>query len=217
MKITWVTRSFLDYRIPIYQEINRLCGNQLTVIYFKDVVPLRCQEKLQKIIGDRAIGLTGEIRLSGKKNQPLSSLKKNKIRIPIQRGLIKKLRKTNPEVMIGDGFFQWSYVLLWLRFWKRIPLVICYEGTNYTERNTHFIRTLYRTLAVRWIDRICCNGIQSAEYIVSLGYPNDRISLGNMTVDTVSLQKKSKEYLMSDKIKLKKELKLNNRGVSFCR
>ena len=36
MKITWVTRSFLDYRIPVYQELNKLCGRNLTVIYYKD-------------------------------------------------------------------------------------------------------------------------------------------------------------------------------------
>ena len=57
MKITWVTRSFLDYRIPVYEAINSLSNNNLTVIYFKDVVPDRCQIKLGVILGNRAIGL----------------------------------------------------------------------------------------------------------------------------------------------------------------
>ena len=47
MRITWVTRSFLDYRIPVYAELNRLCGNQLTVIYCADVVSERTQKKLR--------------------------------------------------------------------------------------------------------------------------------------------------------------------------
>ena len=108
MKITWVTRSFLDYRIPVYEAINTLCNNNLTVIYFKDVVPERCQNKLKLILGERAIGLSGELRIGGKKNQPLSSIKRNGIRIPIQPGLIRKIKNTNPDVILSDGFFQWT-------------------------------------------------------------------------------------------------------------
>ena len=76
MRITWVTRSFLDYRIPVFAELNRLCGEQLTVIFFRDVVPERCIRKLEHEIGGRAVGLTGEFRFSGRKNAPLSTLKK---------------------------------------------------------------------------------------------------------------------------------------------
>lgn len=47
MKITWVTRSFLDYRIPVYQELNKLCGRNLTVIYYKDIPPERTQKKIK--------------------------------------------------------------------------------------------------------------------------------------------------------------------------
>ena len=49
MKITWVTRSFLDYRIPVYQELNKLCGRNLTVIYYKDIPPERTQKKITLI------------------------------------------------------------------------------------------------------------------------------------------------------------------------
>jgi glycosyltransferase involved in cell wall biosynthesis len=215
MRITWVTRSFLDYRIPVYQEIDRLCGNKLTVIYYKDVVPLRCQEKLHRIIGDRAIGLTGEFRLIGNKNQAVSSATKNIIRIPFQRGLISTIKKTNPDIMIGDGLFQWTYSVLWLRFWKKIPLVVCYEGTKHTERNIKYIQHIYRKIVVRWINKICCNGTQSAEYISSLGYLKENIRLGNMAADTVSLQENIAAFSNEDKIQLKKTLKLNEKVFLF--
>ena len=55
MKITWVTRSFLDYRIPVYQELNKLCGRNLTVIYYKDTPPERTQKKIKEVLGDKAI------------------------------------------------------------------------------------------------------------------------------------------------------------------
>ena len=54
MKITWVTRSFLDYRIPVYQELNKLCGRNLTVIYYKDIPPERTQKKIKEVLGDKA-------------------------------------------------------------------------------------------------------------------------------------------------------------------
>lgn len=38
MKITWVTRSFLDYRIPVFKALDEMCGHQLTVVYYKDTL-----------------------------------------------------------------------------------------------------------------------------------------------------------------------------------
>ncbi len=209
MKITWVVRSFLDYRIPIYSEINRLCGNQLTVIYYADVVPNRCQEKLKAILGERSIGLSGEFRLAGKKTQALSSAKKSGIRIPIQPGLVKEIKKNNPELLLSDGFFQWTYAALWLRFWRKIPHLMLYEGTEHTERNAGKIRTLYRKLASRLIDHISCNGTLSARYVASLGYPGDKIHLGNMTADTEGLTKMKTQFTAEEILKLKTRLGLN--------
>lgn len=97
MRITWVTRSFLDYRIPVYKALDELCGNNLTVIYNGDVVPRRCQEKLRDVLGDRAIPLTGEKRLSGVECDNATMANKG-FRIPIQKGLIKKSGKQNPRL-----------------------------------------------------------------------------------------------------------------------
>lgn len=106
MRITWVTRSFLDYRIPVYKELNRLCGNQLTLIYYRDVVPERVQHKIETVLGARAIALTGEWRLSGKQSSPISDLKRKGVRIPFQPGLLRTLKDSAPDVMISDGFFN---------------------------------------------------------------------------------------------------------------
>lgn len=209
MRITWITRSFLDYRIPIYKEINRLSGHSLTVIYYAEVVPQRCQEKLHAILGERAIGLSGEFRLSGKKSQPLSSAKKNRIRIPIQPGLIKEIKKSNPEILLSDGFFQWTYAALWLRLWRKIPHLMLYEGTEHTERNAGKLRTLYRKLASKLIDQISCNGTLSANYVASLGYPEAKIRQGNMAADTENLLKMQSQFSKEERLKLKNKLGLN--------
>lgn len=209
MKITWVTRSFLDYRIPVYSEINRLCGNRLTVIYFSDVVPKRCQDKLNVILGERAIGLTGEVRLSGKKIQPISNLKRNGIRLPYQPDLINKIKESEPDIILSDGFFQWTYAALWLRKWKKIPHVMCYEGTKHTERNAGWLRTTYRKISSKWIDYIMCNGALSAEYLKSIGYPENKLGMGNMTADSKKLSEDLAGFSDNQKQFLKQQLKLN--------
>ena len=187
MRITWVTRSFLDYRIPVFAELDRLCGGRLTVIFYRDVVPERCIGKLREIIGDRAVALTGELRLTGKKSAPVSSLKRQGIRIPWQPGLLKACRESRPEVLISDGFFQWTYAALLLRMFCRIPHVMCYEPTAHTERRAGFLRTCYRKIASLAIDAICCNGKLCKEYTMSLGIPERKISIGNMAADSENL------------------------------
>ena len=68
MNITWITRSFLDYRVPVYNELNRLVGDRLTVIYYGDVVPERVRREVENALGPNAIALNGEIRFSGRKS-----------------------------------------------------------------------------------------------------------------------------------------------------
>lgn len=189
MRITWVTRSFLDYRIPVYEEINRLCGNQLTVIYFSDVVPQRCQDKLKSILGKQAKGLTGELRLGGKKIENQAYANTGWLRIPLRPGLTRILKKTNPDIILSDGFFQWTYAALFANFLWQIPHIMCYERTLHTERNVSIIRTIGRKIAMKFINAICCNGIQTKKYLLNLGYPTDQLFLGNMSADSKEMQK----------------------------
>lgn len=188
MRITWVTRSFLDYRIPIYKEINRLCGNQLTVIFYGEVVPQRCQDKLRSILGDRAIGLNGEIRIGGKKRENQVFANSNGIRIPLRPGLINKVKKTKPDIILSDGFFQWSYAALVNNAIFGTPHLMLYERTSHTERNVSKIRIFARKLATRYISAISCNGIQTEEYLLKFGYPKKRLFIGNMAADSAGLQ-----------------------------
>lgn len=189
MNITWTTRSFLDYRIPVYAELDNLCGHHFSLVYNAEVVPERCQNRIHEILGDRAIGLSGEIRLSGKKSAPISSVSRKGIRIPFQPNLLKTVRETRPDVTVSDGFFQWTYAPLLLRFLNHIPHVMCYEPTKHTEKHAQFFRTWYRKFASRWIDHICCNGSLCKEYTMALGYPESKISTGQMAADSEQLAK----------------------------
>lgn len=215
MRITWVTRSFLDYRIPIYKEINRLCGNNLYLIYNEEIVPEHLTQIMKNELGERCIPLKGEIRLVGKKKNPVSFSNAKNIRIPIQKGLINTIKNTNPDIIITDGFFQWTYAPLVIKlFNKKVKHVMCYEGWQHTERNMQFFRIWYRKLAMKLIDSICCNGILSKRYVESLGYPSEKISLGNMAADTSFFSEKSSEITQCDIDSFRK--RMNLKGTVYC-
>jgi glycosyltransferase involved in cell wall biosynthesis len=135
------------------------------------------------------------------------------MRIPYQRGLITVILNEKPDVLISDGFFQWTYAALWLRATRRIPHVMCYERTAHTERKAQWYRTAYRKLAMRWIDAICCNGRLCGEYTQSLGFPPDRITYGHMAADVKTLVEQSKQVTEQQIRKRRSELRLQ--GIVF--
>ena len=183
MRITWVTRSFLDYRVAVYRELNKVCNNELTVIYNAEVVPTNCQESLADVLQDRAIGLKGEFRIGGKKVDN-ASFANSGLRIPIQKGLIAEIKKTKPQLLLTDGFFQWTYAAYWFRLFKGVPHIMLYERTNHTERHTPLWRALFRKSLLPLIDAIGCNGIETFNYLKDTLKVNERkLFIGNMAVD----------------------------------
>ena len=210
MRITWVTRSFLDYRLPIYEAINNSCGNQLFLIYNGDVVPPHLSDKMKQMLGERCIPMSGEIRLMGKAKNPVSSMKGGGRRIPIQKGLYKEIKKTKPDVILSDGFFQWTLMcVIYKMFHPKVKHIMCYEGWSHTERNAGWLNTIYRKLAGHFIDAICCNGTLSKEYVKGLGYPEGQIYLGNMAADTSFFMEESDRVTDEKKDSFRKQFGLN--------
>ncbi len=210
MKAVWVTRSFLDYRVPVYRVLCERLGGQFALIYNADYVPARVHQKAQAVLGERAIGLRGELRIGSDRWEGMAN---KGMRIPYQRGLIKAILEEKPDVMISDGFFQWTYAALWLRATRRIPHVMCYERTAHTERAAQWYRTAYRKFMLRWIDAMCCNGRLCGEYTQSLGFPPERITYGHMVADVKTLAEKS-ELITEQQIRQKRsELRLQ--GIVF--
>ena len=121
-----------------------------------------------------------------------------------------------PEVLITDGFFQWTWAALWLRMTRGIPHVMCYEKTAHTERNAQRYRTAYRRLALRWIDALCCNGTLCGEYVRSLGFPADRITYGHMAADVTGLQQSSARSDARAGLGIESTTRARGRGTSLC-
>ena len=184
MRITYVARSFLDYRIPVLNELNKLCGDQLYIISSVKWTPQRALDRLKMVLGNRAIYLDGEKSIGV--DIPIES--NTSICIPYQPGLLDTIKNTKPDVVVGDGFFQWSYAVLFHRIFRSIPLVVCYERWAHTERFAQWYRRLYRKLALHFTDIVCCNGQLCLDYTRSLGMACDRLTMGHMAADTYDLQ-----------------------------
>lgn len=214
MRITWVTRSFLDYRIPVFRALDELCGHQLTVIYYKDVPPQRCRDKLKTVLGDRAIAREKELRLGNRPKIDNASRANSSIRIPVSPGLIKQVIRTRPDVLVSDGFMQWTYAALAVRALKGIPHVMLYERTAHTERTAGKTRTLYRKFVSHWIDAIGCNGSLTGEYVKQLlGWDDTRLTYGHMVADVTGMTQMVTGISDASKDLLRRQLGI--KGVMF--
>lgn len=213
MHILWVTRSFLDYRIPVFQALDELVDGSLTLLFSGDYVPQRVTAKAAAALGDRAIPLTGEWKLG---REDRGFMANRNVSIRWQPGLGRRIRELQPDVIVTDGFFKWALPCLLHRIRRGTPLVICYERTAHTERTAQGFRKLYRRWAVRHTDAMCCNGRLCGEYTQSLGMPADRITYGHMAADTEGLAERARSAEVGARSReLRKELGVGMDGRLF--
>ncbi len=186
MRIVWVNPCFLHYRVPVYAALDELSGGRLHVVYSASRTPESVSERIRKHLGPRAIALSGESRVSlGAREENFANVGVN---IPYQAGLGRAILSCEPDVIISEGFFQWTPAALWAKRKLDVPMVIAYERTGHTERNAPRLRTLYRKWVCRQIEAICCNGSQSKEYCTTaLNMPAERVVTGAMAADTDAL------------------------------
>lgn len=211
MKIIWVNPSFLDYRIPVYKKLYQYTEGNFYIIFSTKRTPVRVIEKIQNEIGKNAICFEGEKRLIIGENEGMS----NKwIQIPFTRGLCKRINKINADIIIAEGFFQWTPHAIRCSFLRKKPLLISYERTKHTERNCPKWRTLYRKLVDKFTTGYLCNGILTKEYLEELGIDKDKIFIGGMSADSKGLVTNISNMSVSDKESMKKELNINY-GITF--
>jgi glycosyltransferase involved in cell wall biosynthesis len=205
MKILWVTRSVADYRVPVFKALAELTGGDFRLVYSRQRSPQRVNCKIEESLGEAAIGLKGEWRL--KMGNGVNAMANRWLLFTYQPGIIKLAKRHNPDVLIADGFFQWTAPTLWMRMRWSIPLVICYERTLYTEKNVQWYRRLYRRTALRYTDAMCCNGRLCAEYAASLGMAPSRITVPNMTADTEGLSRQASAVTQQRREQIRQEWK----------
>jgi len=211
MKILWVNPSFLDYRVPVYKGLFDLNKANFFLLYSKKRVPERVITKIENAIAHNAIGLTGETILyfSGS-----SEFANSDLRLPYQKGLYKAIAKVNADILIGEGFFQWTPMALLYAKLHRKMFFIAYERTAHTERNCPKWRSLYRKFISFFVDGYLVNGILTKEYLLQMRVSEKKIFIGGMSADSENLAKNVTTCTIKERQTLKTQLSINN-GLTF--
>ncbi len=186
MRVVWVNPCFSHYRVPVYAALDRLLDEQLHVVFSAARTSPAVRDALERHLGKRAIALKGESRLRvGAREENFANVGLN---VPYQKGLARAIAACDADVIISEGFFQWTPAALWVSRRRGTPIVIAYEKTPHTERNAPRLRTRYRRWVAAQASALCCNGVLSKQYCVdTLGVPRYRIVTGAMAADTEAL------------------------------
>lgn len=203
MKILWVNPSFKDYRIPVYKKLNEMTGGDFHIIYARNRVAERIPIKMYEAIGDNSHVFDGEKRViigdTGAGSNKWFSF-------PLVKGLYKLIKKQKPDVVIAEGFFQWTPWAVWYAHSHNVPLLLAYERTKRTERNCPKWRYKYRQFIDRFVDGYLCNGSQTKEYLLSLGVNEKKLYIGGMSADSEGLQKSVSSLSSEEKIEFRNSI-----------
>lgn len=211
MKVLWLCRWFGNYRIPVYKELNRLTNGQFYMAYSKDAVTPLVHRQMRDALGDNAIALEKEKHFTiGKLD---SNFANSYIDIPYQSGLLNAISKVNPDIIISDGFFQWTFAAV-LKSYRR-KVCVFYERTEFVERNAPKWRILYRKLIGKFIDGFLINGSLTRKYLDNMGFTQKPKVEGCMVADCEGLSKAVESCPESVKSNLKKSLDIQDEGLIF--
>lgn len=211
-KVLWVNPSFLDYRIPLYNELNSHLNYNFHLMYSYNRVPERCHTKITSILRENAHPLKGEKIFSfGNSDFANASVK-----IPFPKGLFKSIKNVNPDIIIAEGFFQFTPWALCYSIFYRKPLFIAYERTEHTERNCPWWRKFYRKFVSIFVKGYLANGTLTKKYLISQGINENKIFTGCMCADSLELKINSQGMTEKDKYEFARSLGLNdNNGIRF--
>ena len=195
-RILWVNPSFLDYRIPLYKNLYEKLNGNFHLIFSRRRVPERCIKKTLEAIGDNVFIVEHDKRII--KGGDLS-LANKVINVSIPKGLYRLIKKAKPDIIIAEGFFQFTPWAVWYSFIHRKPLLIAYERTAHTERNCPWWRKLYRRFIGLFVNGYIANGQLTKEYLISQGVKPENIFTGGMCADSEGLTKSITEMTKDEK------------------
>lgn len=185
-KVLWVNPSFLDYRIPLYKELNEKLGGRFHLLYSRERIPQRCHDKVREAIAGNAHFIDHEKRLHfGKSGAEFAN---TSVSIPVPTGLYSEIKRVKPSKIIAEGFFQFTPWAIAYSFFHRIPLYIAYERTAHTERSCPWWRKLYRKFVNLFVKGYIANGVLTKDYLISQGVKPERIFTGGMCADSEHLR-----------------------------
>lgn len=220
MKVLYCNPVFFEYRLPFYKELVRLFKNDFYVMYS----PVRykmCRKemfckRIKAELGDNAIELTTDhvFDTNSMKWDVMPDIEKGK-RIPFTHGIFKAINKIMPDVLITEGYFQWTPLVLLYGLLHHIPVYIGYERTLHTERNTGKLKTWQRKLFNKYFAGFLVNGSETKKYLESLGVQSSKIHIGGMSADASFLRNGISSMSAKEKELLKCKYVKDDKGLLY--
>lgn len=213
MRVLWISPWFGNYRIPVYDHLNKLCNGNFHLICSEENTSDLVRRKLKNALGDNAIIMSGEKRtMMGNEESDFAN---SALVIKRQPGLYKTVKKINPDVVITEGFGGWAPAGIRYAVTHRKKLCMFYERTAYVERNSPFWRSLYRRIMGIPVDCFLINGTLTENYLNDgLHFKNTPKVKGCMCADSFGLSKAVLKVTDDDKQTLHEQLNLQS-GLTF--
>lgn len=213
MKILWISPWFGNYRIPVYENLNQLSGGNFYIICSKENTSELVREKLKRTLGDHAIIMSGEKRMT--MGNETSDFANSALVIKKQPGLYKAIKSVNADVIITEGFGGWAPAGIRYAVTHRKKLCMFYERTAYVERNSPTWRSMYRRVIGIPVNHFLINGTLTEEYLNNgLHFKSTPKIKGCMCADSFGLSNAVAKVTNKDKQTLRDELKLKQ-GLTF--
>lgn len=102
MKILWISPWFGNYRIPVYENLNKLCSGNFYLICSEENTSELVRGKLKAVLGNHAIVMSGEQRMTMGSDE--SDFANSALVIKKQPGLYKTVKSVEADVIITEGF-----------------------------------------------------------------------------------------------------------------
>lgn len=220
MKVLYCNPIFFEYRLPFYKELVRLFNGDFYVMYSPIRYKMCKKEKFCKQIkvelGEKAIELTTDhvFDTNSKKWDVMPDIEKGK-RIPFTHGLFRTINKIKPEVLITEGYFQWTPLVLLYGLIHHVPVYLGYERTLHTERYTGKFKTLQRKLFNKFFSGFLVNGSETRKYLESLEVNSSKIHVGGMSADASFLRSGIASLSDREKSILKSQYITNEEGLLY--
>lgn len=217
MIVLYCNPSFWEYRLPFYVELNKLFKGQFHVIYSTKRYAYGHQNLLNKIkeeLGNNAHPYDNELMFDVK-SKSFNKFTEGGKQIPLPIHLWKKISEINPDVIITEGFFQWTpWIQLWA-FFHHIPVFMGYERTLHTERYNSKLKTWLRKIQNKFIKGYLVNGSETRKYLESIGVSPTKIFIGGMSADSKGLKGSIATFPQSERNSFRLKYQRGNNGIIY--
>ena len=213
MKILWISPWFGNYRIPVYDQLSKLCKGNFYLICSQENTSDLVRRKLKDTLDTNVIIMSGEKRMT--MGNEVSDFANSALVIKKQPGLYKAIKNVNADIIITEGFGGWAPVGIRYAVIHRKKLCMFYERTAYVERNSPKWRSLYRRIVGIPVKHFLINGTLTEKYLnEGLGFKHTPKIKGCMSADSFGLAQAVSSFSKEQKENLQKKLKLNP-GITF--